>query len=307
MSLTDTPSVEGYLDWDYPLAGKPCQTWYKIIGDLAAGRPLVALHGGPGVNHAYFLILAELTKAHSIPLVLYDQIGNANSTHFPEKQGDEEFFCETLFLAELDNVLSGLKIRDNYDLLGHSWGSMVAAQHAVMQPRGLKHLILASPISDITLLNDAQKARRQQLPQALQDVMDQHEAAGTTNSPEWSAAMNEYFGNFLCRLKPMPDPILEGFGWLGKDTTVTTTIYGTNQFVVAGSMKKYRVVDEVHKINVPTLLVNGRFDFVQDSVVEPFFRNIPRVKWVVFADSAHMAHHEEAKRFMEIVGAFLTK
>ena len=76
--------------------------------------------GGPGVNHSYLLILSDLTKAHGIPLVLYDQLGNGLSTHLPEKMGDVGFWTEGLFLDELDNLLKHLGIQDDYDLLGHS-------------------------------------------------------------------------------------------------------------------------------------------------------------------------------------------
>lgn len=65
------------------------------------------------------------------------------------------------------------------------------------------------------------------------------------------------------------------------------------------------MIEDAHKIIAPTLLVNGRLDEAQDTVVTPFFREIPRVKWVTFANSSHMVHHEERQRFMEIVGSFL--
>lgn len=114
--------VESEVEFHIPAAGKPCKTWYTVFGDLQSGtRPLIALHGGPGVNHSYLRVLSDLTIAHSIPLVLYDQIGNANSTHLPEKMGDTTFWTEELFLAELDNLLRHLGIQDNYDLLGHSF------------------------------------------------------------------------------------------------------------------------------------------------------------------------------------------
>jgi pimeloyl-ACP methyl ester carboxylesterase len=62
---------------------------------------------------------------------------------------------------------------------------------------------------------------------------------------------------------------------------------------------------DAHKISVPTLLTNGRYDEAQDSVVVPFFREIPHVKWVTFAESSHMPHWEERERYMEVVGRFL--
>jgi pimeloyl-ACP methyl ester carboxylesterase len=51
----------------------------------------VALHGGPSVNHTYLLVLSDLTRAHGIPLIVYDQIGTGNSAHLPEKIGDTAF------------------------------------------------------------------------------------------------------------------------------------------------------------------------------------------------------------------------
>ncbi|KAJ6605830.1 Alpha/Beta hydrolase protein [Mycena sp. CBHHK59/15] len=304
--------IEGEVDFDVPNAGKPCKTWYKIVGDLtnpASRRPLIALHGGPGVNHAYLLILSDLTAAHSIPLVVYDQIGTGYSTHLPEKMGDVSFWTEQLFLDELDNLLGHLGIKGDYDLLGHSsfclWGGMFGARHAAKQPAGLKHLVLASTPADMGLWITSQNALRAELPQDIQDVLDKHEKEGTTDSPEYQTAVGEFYARHLCRLSPMPEPVAEGFGWIQKDPTVYLTMNGPSEFHVTGPLKDWTMVKDAHKINVPTLLVNGRYDEAQDPVVAPFFREIPHVKWATFADSSHMIHFEERQRYMDVVGSFL--
>lgn len=37
------PVKEGYADFSAPAAGKPCKTWYKVVGDLSSGvTPLVS-------------------------------------------------------------------------------------------------------------------------------------------------------------------------------------------------------------------------------------------------------------------------
>jgi L-proline amide hydrolase len=51
--------------------------------------------------------------------------------------------------------------------------------------------------------------------------------------------------------------------------------------------------------------MNGRYDEARDPVVAPFFREIPRVRWVTFAESSHVLHFEERERCMEILGSFL--
>lgn len=82
---------------------------------------------------------------------------------------------------------------------------------------------------------------------------------------------------------------------------------GPNEFHITGSLKTWSVIDDLYKINVPTLLLNGRYDEAQDTTVEPFFQHIPKVKWVQFAHSAHVPQLEETERFMEVVGNFLLK
>ncbi|TGO55325.1 hypothetical protein BOTNAR_0247g00170 [Botryotinia narcissicola] len=119
--------TEGLAEFIVPGISKPCQTWYKVAGDLTTSQtPLIVLHGGPGACHEYLLPLEDL--APSIPLVFYDQIGNGLSTHLPEKAGDEAFWSVKLFQDELDNLISHLELKDRFiDVCGHSWGGMLAA------------------------------------------------------------------------------------------------------------------------------------------------------------------------------------
>ena len=80
---------------------------------------------------------------------------------------------------------------------------------------------------------------------------------------------------------------------------------GPNEFHITGSLKTWSIIDRLHNIQATTLLINGRYDEAQDTVVEPFFQNIPKVRWVQFADSAHVPQLEETERFMQVVWAFL--
>lgn len=65
-------------------------------------------------------------------------------------------------------------------------------------------------------------------------------------------------------------------------------------------------MNEIHKIERPTLLINGRYDEAQDEVMEPFFREIKKVKWVKFAESSHSPHLEETAALLEVVQKFIT-
>jgi pimeloyl-ACP methyl ester carboxylesterase len=80
---------------------------------------------------------------------------------------------------------------------------------------------------------------------------------------------------------------------------------GPSEFNITGPLRDWTVVPDLPKIKASTLLLNGRYDEAQDSVMAPFFKFIPMVKWVTFAESAHMPHLEETERYLETVGAFL--
>ena len=159
---------EGTVEFTVHGLDAPVTTWYKVFGDLESRRPLVTLHGGPGVVHNYMLALADLVETHDIPVVVYDQLGNGNSTHLPERMGDTSFWTEELFIKQLTHLLKHLGIQDDFDLLGHSWGGMLAARFATQQPRGLKHLILSDSPASMDLWVEAATKLRSQLPSDVQ-------------------------------------------------------------------------------------------------------------------------------------------
>lgn len=217
--------LSGEVEFRVLAAGKPCKTWYKVIGDMTPGVcPLVALHGGPGCISEYLTILSDITISQSRPLVLYDQLGSGNSTHLPEKLGDISFWTEKLFLDELDNLLTHLQIQDNYDLLGHSWGGMLASRHAVDNPPGLRKLVIVSSPASMALWLQEQDKLRLALPVEVQATLTNHEEAGTTNSKAYEDAMSVFYSRHLCVLDPMPQEVIRVLEELTMDPTVYHTM-----------------------------------------------------------------------------------
>lgn len=81
--------------------------------------------------------------------------------------------------------------------------------------------------------------------------------------------------------------------------------WGTSEFNLSGSLKSWSVIDKLHTISCPTLVINGIDDEAQDECVYPFFEKIPKVKWVRFDMSSHMPFWEERGRYFEVVTGFL--
>jgi pimeloyl-ACP methyl ester carboxylesterase len=54
-----------------------------------------------------------------------------------------------------------------------------------------------------------------------------------------------------------------------------------------------------------SLVINGTNEQALDYVVAPFFTNIPKAKWVKFAQSTHTPFWEERERYVQIIADFL--
>jgi L-proline amide hydrolase len=279
------------------------QTWYRITGDLSSGiAPLVVAHGGPGATHDYVLTIADISRSGR-PVIHYDQLGNGRSTHLPERGAD--FWTVGLFLAELDNLLEQLGVSHAYHFLGQSWGGMLGAEHGIRRPRGLRSLTISDSPASMQLWLIAAAELRAQLPADVQETLTRHEADATTDSPEYLAAMDVFYDRHVCRVLPRPPELVRSFAAIAEDPTVYHTMNGPSEFHVIGTLKSWSVVDAVHKITAPTLLISGQFDEAMPSTIQPFADAIPNVRWKIFAESSHVPHIEERQAYMELVESFL--
>ncbi|KAI5114837.1 hypothetical protein M0805_001811, partial [Coniferiporia weirii] len=297
--MSDSPAApitEGKVD--FRVGDETFQTYYKVIGDLSAaagsGHPLVTLHGGPGSTHDYLLSLTDLVTRGSVPAVIfYDQLGSGRSTHLPSSLKPPEFWTPQLFMDELANLLRALHLGAGpgeraYDLLGHSWGGMLGSQFASSAPEGLRRLVLSDSPASMPLWEVVAADLVRGMPADVQATLKKHEDAGTTDSKEYEDAMNVFYAKHLCRVQPMPEDVAKSFVAMAEDSTVYHTMNGPSEFHITGSLKEWTIIPELHRISVPTLILNGRYDEAQDACVEPFFWRIPRAKWYTFPESSHM-------------------
>jgi len=278
------------------------ETWYRVVGDLDAGpAPVVICHGGPGAAHDYTEPIAELHR-YGRGCVLYDQVGCGRSTHLRDAPAD--FWTVQLFKDELADLTRQLGIADRYAVVGQSWGGMLALEHALDHPPGLRAIVVADSPASIPLWVEEANRLRAELPPEVQETLTKHEQAGTTDSLAYEQAMRVYYDRHVCRV-PWPDCVQRTFAQLAEDPTVYHTMNGPSEFHCIGSLKSWDVTDRLHEISVPTLLVSGRHDEATPHIVEQIHSRIPGAQWTLFEESSHMPHVEEPEAFLETVEAFL--
>jgi L-proline amide hydrolase len=278
------------------------ETWYQVVGDLDAGpTPVVICHGGPGAAHDYTEPIAELSR-FGRGCVLYDQVGCGKSTHRPDAPAD--FWTVQLFKDELVDLTGHLGVADRYAVVGQSWGGMLAMEHAIDRPAGLRAIVVADSPASIPLWVAEANRLREDLPPDVQATLTRHEADGTTSSPEYEQAVRVFYDRHLCRV-PWPDCVERSFAQMAEDPTVYHTMNGPSEFHCIGSLKTWDITDRLHEIEAPTFLVSGRHDEATPHIVEQIHTRVPGAHWQLFEDSSHMPHVEEPEAFLAAVEAFL--
>jgi L-proline amide hydrolase len=281
------------------------ETWYRITGDLAsAKKPVFILHGGPGAAHNYvdaYKLLARDGRA----VIHYDQLGCGNSTLLPDKGAD--FWTPQLFVDELENLVDHLDQRKSFHVLGQSWGGMLAAEYGVRRPKGVRSLTIANSPASMALWSSEAMRQRGEMPQEIQDTLNKFEKLGAYSDPEYQKATMWVYERHVCRVVPFPPEVTATFEQVARNPTVYNVMNGPNEFFVIGTLKNWNIIPELHRINVPTLIISGRHDEATPACVQPYRDNIAGSRWVVFEDSSHMPHVEEQQGCMKTVGDFLNQ
>jgi L-proline amide hydrolase len=279
--------------------------WYRIVGDQdAPGKlPLLCLHGGPGVAHDYLEPMAQMVHTGR-RVIFYDQIGCGNSSIKADRDRPE--WSVDLFVDELKAVRGALGL-DRLHIFGNSWGGMLAMEYALTQPSGMASLVIeSSPASMHRWVSEANRLRAE-LPEDVQGTLTRHEQDGTTDDPEYEKAMMVFYRRHVCRLDPWPDYIERAFAKLAENPDVYYTMNGPSEFHVVGVIKDWTIEHRLGEIRVPTLITSGRHDEATPALVQVLRDGIPGAEWVIFEESAHMAHAEETERYLQVVDDFLTR
>ena len=244
------------------------RVWYRIVGSGNA-TPLLLLHGGPGAPSYYLSTLGRVSVDR--PVVFYDQLGAGRS----DRPTDPALWRTDRFVRELAQVRNALGL-DEVHILGHSWGSTLAVEYMLEQPRGVKSLILASPfLSAQRWAEDAERLLAT-LPETMQRAVERHEREGTTDAPEYQEAVMEYYRRYLSRSNPWSPDLEKAFENFGGD--VYGWMWGPSEFSNTGSLKNYEREDVLRELDLPVLFTAGRYDEATPETVGHFHELVPNSK-----------------------------
>ena len=161
------------------------------------------------------------------------------------------------FVEELAQVREALKL-DEVHILGHSWGTTLAAAYCLTKPSGVKSVIFSSPCLSAPRWEQDQIENLKTLPKEIQETIIRCEETGTTDSDEFKAAIQEFNKRFVCRVESDPEWIKKGSGY--RNPEIYNIMWGPSEFSVKGNLKSFDCTSRLHEINCPTLFTCGRYD-----------------------------------------------
>jgi proline iminopeptidase len=274
--------------------------WFESEG---TGQALVLIPAGPGVPHGYFHPhLSPLAKSQRV--IYYDAFGTGKSDR---AQGDQKY----TFARDVENV-EGLRkaLRlGRIDVLGHSYGGMVAQAYALRYPESVRRLVLADTSWGGAMSqahrDNALSELRDQYPETYQRVAKVHAQGFHTCSKEYRDADDAPPGFLLFYNNSAFQDLIKTAA--PPDSKVLCDIEGEDYDFVAGSeMAKLDFHTQLKNLNMPMLILSGRFDRgMLPRYAVQFKTYAPKAQFVMFEKSGHFPFVEEPEEFIRVVEAFL--
>ena len=269
------------------------EIWYKVIG-TGDKTPIVMLHGGPGFTSYSLTPLFALADDRQI--IVYDQLSCGRSTN----STDTSLMNIESQLTDLKALLNKLNIT-NFYLYGHSYGTMLAVDYYFKNENLPKALILASPCMSTkgweldadTLINS--------MDAVYSTPLKNFKAGNYKDTDNYSNAIAAYYSNFYNRKKNQYiDSSIERSGKM-----LYLHMWGPEDFLATGNLKNYNRINDLHKINVPTLLTAGEFDAARPTTVKLYQTLIPNAKFSMIPNAGHSTMTDHTQADINVIRDFI--
>jgi proline iminopeptidase len=275
--------------------------WTKRVGNNPRIKVLL-LHGGPAATHEYFEALDSYFPAAGVEYYFYDQLGSAYS----DQPTDQDLWQLPRFVDEVEQVRIALGLnRDNFYLLGHSWGGMLATEYALAHQQEMKGLIISNMMASIPAYNEyANKTLMPAMDQKALAAIKRFEATGKTEDPGYMALlMPHHYEKHILRMPgaEWPDPVLRAFKHL--NTPVYALMQGPSELGASGRLVNWDRFNDLAKITVPTLVVGARYDTMDPHYMEWMSKQFPKGQYLYCPNGSHLALYDDQKTwFSGIIG-----
>ena len=273
--------------------------WTKRIGNNPTIKVLL-LHGGPGATHEYFECFDSYFPNADIEYYYYDQLESA----FSDQPSDSALWNIDRFVEEVEQVRVALGLnKDNFYLLGHSWGGILGIEYALKYQDNLKGLIISNMVASIPeYITYANEVLGPQLDSAvLSEIRKLEEKEDYANPRYDELVVMNYYPKHVLRmpLEQWPDPVNRAFANINAEMYVT--MQGPSEFGVVGDakLKKWDRKADLKNLSVPTLAIGSRYDTMDPEAMKWMSEEVQNGTYLYCPQGSHMSMYDDQKVYFD--------
>lgn len=277
------------------------KVWTKRFGHNPKIKVLL-LHGGPAGTHEAFECFESFFPKEGIEFYEYDQLGS----YYSDQPKDSSLWTIPRFVDEVEQVRQALGLnKDNFYLLGHSWGGILAMEYAFKYQSNLKGLIISNMMSScIDYGKYADEVLSKQMDPAVVKEIKDLEAKGEYTSPRYmELLLPNFYQQHLCRLKEWPDPLNRMFKHLNSE--IYTMMQGPSEFGVSGRLEKWDRKADLPQLEIPTLTIGGTHDTMDPLHMEWMSKQVKKGRFLLCPNGSHCSMWDDQDTYMSGVINFI--
>ena len=275
--------------------------WTKRIGNNPRIKVLL-LHGGPAMTHEYMECFESFFPREGFEMIEYDQLGS----FYSDQPKDSALWTVDRFVDEVEQVRKALGLtKDNFYLLGNSWGGLLAMEYALKYQQNLKGLIICNMMASCPDYGKyAATVLAKTMDPKVLDTIRAIEARGDFSNPKYMELLiPNFYHQHLCRLDVWPDPVNRAVNHV--NGFIYTLMQGPSEFGIAGRLANWDIKDRLHEIRVPTLTVGARYDTMDPEHMRWMSTQVGHGRYLFCPDGSHLAMWDDQAHFYPGVIGFI--
>ena len=282
----------------------PHQVWVKRVGNNPKLK-LLLLTGGPGLSHAYLEVMDSFLPGAGVEYYHYDQLETGAS----DRPDDPDLWTLPRYVDEVDQVRKAIGgTKDNFCLLGHSWGGVLAIEYALAHQDQMKCMVISNMMASIPAYNDyAKRVLQPRMDQTILNKILTMEATGKTEDPEYMQLLMPHWYEKHVLRRPAdqwPEPVVRAGENINRRFYVT--MQGPSEMGASGRLSNWERFADLKRINVATLVISGKYDTMDPRYMAAMVKQLPRGE-LAATNGSHMAFYDDQPTYFAKLTAFLRK
>lgn len=278
--------------------------WTKRIGNNPKIK-LLLLNGGPGMSHEYFECMESFLPKEGIEFIYYDQLG----TGFSDNPNDTAMWDLPRYVEEVEQVRVALHLdKENFYLLGHSWGGILAMQYALKYQNNLKGIVVSNMMASCPKYGEYSKVLQSKInPDVLKAIQDLEAKKDYANPKYMELLMANFYNQHILRLpvSDWPEPVTRSMGRLNQSLYIT--MQGPSEMGLSGKLTNWDVSKELKNISVPTLVIGAKHDTMDPEYMKWMASQFQKGTYLYCANGSHMSLYDDQQTYMKGLIDFLKK